>query len=76
MVDDLVNHFFEVYYFMDRCLKFKCKMEDVMAPYKDVYNDMQKKTKQPKITSFTRSCVTPPPPCSLCCSVTLTTFSQ
>jgi hypothetical protein len=42
MADDLVNHFFEVDHFMDRCLEFKHKMGAVMATYK-VYKDMQKK---------------------------------
>jgi hypothetical protein len=37
MVDDLVDHFFEIDHFMDRCLKFKCEMEAVMALYKEVY---------------------------------------
>jgi hypothetical protein len=37
---------------MERCLKFKRQMKAVMAPYKEVYEDMQKKAKQPNITSF------------------------
>jgi hypothetical protein len=52
MTDDLVDHFFEVVHFMERCLKFKCKMVAVMTPYKDVYKDMEQKAKQPKIISF------------------------
>jgi hypothetical protein len=60
MADDLVDHFFEVDHFMERCLKFKREMEAVMATYKDVYKDMQKKAKQPKIAAFfTRSSVSP-----------------
>lgn len=44
---------------MDGCLKFKCKMEAVMAPDMEVYKDMQK-AKQLKITSFfIKSCVFP-----------------
>jgi hypothetical protein len=34
-------------------------MKAVMAPYDDVYKDMQEKAKQPKITTFTKSCVSP-----------------
>jgi hypothetical protein len=35
---------------MERCLKFEREMEALMAPYKEVHKDMQKKTKQLKIT--------------------------
>jgi hypothetical protein len=52
MADDLVDHFFEVERFMERCVKFKLEMEAVMAPCKDVCMDMQKKAKQRNITSF------------------------
>jgi hypothetical protein len=45
MADDEVNHFFEVDHFMERCLEFKREMEAVMAPYKEVYKDIQKKAK-------------------------------
>jgi hypothetical protein len=31
---------------------WKMEMEAVMAPYKEMYEDMQKKRKQSKITSF------------------------
>lgn len=37
---------------MDRCLKFKCKVEAVMAPPREVYEDMQKNVKRLKMTSF------------------------
>jgi hypothetical protein len=59
MADDLVDHFYEVDDFMERCLKFKREMEAVMAPCKDVYKDVQNKAKQPKITFFTKSSVSP-----------------
>jgi hypothetical protein len=60
MAHDLLDHFFQVGHFMERCLKFKREMEAVMAPYKDVYKDMQNKAMQPKITSFfTKSSVFP-----------------
>jgi hypothetical protein len=57
MADDLVDRFSEVDHFMERCLKYKHKMEAVMAPYKDVCKCMQKKAKQLKITSFNKSSV-------------------
>lgn len=41
VADDLVNHFFEVDRFMERCLKFKHKLEGAMAQYKNVYKDMK-----------------------------------
>jgi hypothetical protein len=53
MADDFGDHFFELVHFMDRCMKFKREMEAVMAPYKEVYKDMRKQTKHPKITSST-----------------------
>jgi hypothetical protein len=37
MVADLVDSFFEVDHFMERCLKFKCEIEAIVAPYKEVY---------------------------------------
>ena len=37
---------------MGRCLKFKHNIEDVIAPYKKQYKDMQKKPKELKITSY------------------------
>ena len=43
--DDLVNHFFEVDHFTDECMKFKHKIQSVMAPYKTVYEQMQKNAK-------------------------------
>jgi hypothetical protein len=45
MADDLVDHFFEADHFMDSCLKFKCEMEAVLIPYKEMYKDMKKKKK-------------------------------
>jgi hypothetical protein len=42
MVCDLVDNFFEVNNFMDRCLIFKHIMEAAMATFKKVYEDMQK----------------------------------
>jgi hypothetical protein len=57
---DLDDHFFEVDHFLERCLKYKRYMKAVMAPYKVVYKDMQKKAKQLNITSFlTKSSVSP-----------------
>jgi hypothetical protein len=51
-VDDLVDDFFEDSHFMNKCLKLKCKMEVIMAPYLEMHKDMQKKAKQSKINSF------------------------
>jgi len=45
-------------------LKMKDKMEAVMAPYKEVYKDMQKKAKKPKNTS-SQSIDSAPAPCIL-----------
>jgi hypothetical protein len=60
MADDSVDHFFQVDHFMKKCLKLECDMEAVMAQNKELYMDMQKKAKQPKITSFfTKSSVSP-----------------
>ena len=41
--------------FTEKCLKFKCEMDTVMAPFTEVYKDMQNKAKQTKITFFTKS---------------------
>jgi hypothetical protein len=75
MADDLVDHIFEVDLFMERCLEFKREMEAVMEPYKEVYKDMQRKKKQTKVAS-SLSLLSPPPPCILCRSITLTTFRE
>ena len=42
MEDDLDSHFFEVGHFMDRCIKFKHKMEAVMATHKTMYEEHAK----------------------------------
>jgi hypothetical protein len=76
MSEDFVDNFFEVHHFMERCLEFKRQMEAVMAPYTEVYEDMQRKAKQPKITSFFTKSSVSPPSCFLCRSINLTTFSQ
>ena len=36
-------------------MKFKHEMDAVMAPYTEVYKEMQNKAKQTKFTSFTMS---------------------
>jgi hypothetical protein len=46
MAHELVNHFFEVGHLMNKFLIFKREKEAVMAPFKKVYKDMQKKGKQ------------------------------
>jgi hypothetical protein len=76
MMDNLVDHFFEVDHFMERYLKFEHEMEAVMAPYKETYKGMQKKAKQPKSPSSSSSLLSPPPPCILHRSISLTTFCQ
>jgi hypothetical protein len=52
MVDDFISHFLHVEHFTERCLKFKCEMEAAVAPYRDVYNDKQRKAKQLKMVYF------------------------
>jgi hypothetical protein len=52
MVADLVDSFFEVDHFMERCLKFKCEIEAIVAPYKEVYIRTCRNRKQLKISSF------------------------
>jgi len=53
LAEDLVYHFFEDENFMNRCLKFRHKMEAVMAQYK-VYT----RTRQCQVTSsLTKSSV-------------------
>jgi hypothetical protein len=67
----MADHFKEVGHFTDPCLVFIREMKTVTA----TYEDMQKKAKQSKITSFfTTPCVFPPssPPTS----ITLTTFQR
>jgi hypothetical protein len=38
MADELVDHSFK-----DKCLTFKNKMKAVIAPYKEVYKDTEKR---------------------------------
>ena len=45
-----VERFLLVY--MERCLKFKREMDATLAPSLEVFQDMHKKAKQTKITSF------------------------
>jgi hypothetical protein len=60
MADYLGNHLLEFYSFVERCLKLKPKFEAVMAPYKEVYKNFQKKEKQLKITCFfTKAFISP-----------------
>jgi hypothetical protein len=74
-VDDLVDNFFEVNFFMDMFLKLKHNMESVMTPYKEVYNYVQKKAKQVMFISLS-SLLSPLPPCTVCCTTTLTVLAR
>jgi hypothetical protein len=47
-----VDHFLEFSHFMTRCLKYKHKAKADMETNKEVYEGMQKKAKQSKITAF------------------------
>ena len=42
MLDILLHHLCEVSHFMDRCLKFKHAMPAVVAPFREMYKDIQK----------------------------------
>jgi hypothetical protein len=52
LVDDLVHYFFEVNHFINKCLKYKHKIEAVLTLFIEVYEDLQKKAKELTITSF------------------------
>ena len=65
MVDDFIDHF----------VKLKHETDAVMALCREVYQDMQKKAEQLRITS-SQSLLPPPLLCILHHSVTLTTSSQ
>ena len=56
LAEDLVYHFFEDENFMNRCMKFKHKMEAVMAQYKKVYT----RTRQCQVTSTLTNSSVPP----------------
>jgi len=66
MVDDLIDHF----------VKFKHETDAVMALYREVYQDMQKKAEHLEITSSSQSLLPPPLLCILHHSVTFTASSQ
>lgn len=70
LANDVVSHFSEISCFMDRCLIFKHEMETLIAPYKDIHKDMQK-----MIQSSSRL-LSPTPPHTLNCSVTVVPCSQ
>jgi len=76
MSHELVNHFFEVGHLMNRFLIFNCEKEAVMAPYKEVYKDMQKRGKQLHSLLSLLSLLSPPLPCTLHHLSILTAFSQ
>jgi hypothetical protein len=61
-------------HFIERCFKFGCEMEAVMTYYSGMYKNMQKKSKQLKITPF--STQPSQTPVILHCLVTITAFSQ
>jgi hypothetical protein len=65
MVDDFIDHF----------VKFNYETDVVMALYREVYRDMQKKAEQLSITS-SQSLLPPPLLCIVHHSVTLTASSQ
>jgi hypothetical protein len=50
-VDGLVDYFFDVDLFMDRCPKFKPEMDAVLVLYKEMYKNVQKGINQSVITS-------------------------
>jgi len=66
MVDDFIDHF----------VKFKHETDTVMALYREVYQDMQKKAEQLRVTSSSQSLLPRPLLCILDHSVTLITSSQ
>jgi uncharacterized membrane-anchored protein YhcB (DUF1043 family) len=66
MVNDFIDHF----------VKYKHETDAVMALYREVYQHMQKKAEQLRITSSSQSLLPRPLLCILHHSVTLTTYSQ
>jgi hypothetical protein len=66
MVDDVIDH----------TVKFKHESDVVMALYREVYQDTQKKAEQLRITSSSQILLPPPLLCILHHSLNLTTFSQ
>jgi hypothetical protein len=64
---------FEVDHLMNKCLKFKHKMEDVMASYREVYEDMQKQQSNRR-SPLAVFCL--PLRHALCHSITLTTSAR
>jgi uncharacterized membrane protein YcjF (UPF0283 family) len=48
LVDDPGDHFIWVYHFVDRCLKFEPEIESIVAPNKEMCNEMKKKKKKKK----------------------------
>jgi len=57
MVEDIVDHFFAIKHFIERCFKYKQEMKAVMVLDKEVYKAMHKILKQSKITYFFMSSV-------------------
>ena len=52
MADNLVDHVIGDDHFISSYLKLKHEIDTVLAPYKKVHKDMQKKVKQLNISSF------------------------
>ena len=50
-MDGLVDYFFDVDDFMDKCPKFKPEMDAILVPYKKMCKNVQKRINQSEITS-------------------------
>lgn len=57
MVEDIVDNFFEIKHFIERCFIYKQEMKAVTVLNKEVYKGMHKMVKQSKITYFFMSSV-------------------
>jgi hypothetical protein len=56
-VEDIVDHFFAIKHFIERCFKYKQEMNAIMVLDKKVYKGRHKMVKQSKITYFFTSSV-------------------
>ena len=56
-MEDIVDYFFVIKHFIERCFKYKQEMKDLMVLDKKVYKGMHKTVKQSKITYFFTSSV-------------------
>jgi hypothetical protein len=76
MADDFVDHFLAVDHFMERCLKSKRQTDAARHHTRRCIRICRRRQSNRRSLPSSLRLFSPPPPCIMCPSITLTSFSQ